>query len=478
MDRSCATICFVASLVLAVMGSLAQASTDSLIFSNKTGLFIESSDGTDVFVNKANVREAFTTIAKVQSQLSTQTSAVSSQSIFAAQLESRLVSQSSTFAAQLQSMSTTNAAALNSQLSTLLVGMNANLRCLNNPTPINISTSSAISFDAWTTLDGVSFLAVANYASGVSFLVNSAIYQYNPNTGSFFLYQTIPTQGAYFVKQFPIDGVSYIAISQYTNGATRTINSIVMRHNGNSYVLHQSIPTKGAIGVAFFRDLGSGEGFLAFVNHYDDSTFLLDSQVLRWNNATNQFVHLQYIQTNYAETVEFLVIGNVAHLFIANAHGTPSYIHRWNGAQFVGVQNITNNNGARHLKPFVIGNDTLLVATNHDGGSSEIFKYRSATSQFTSIQNITTTTPLGAEAFTIGANSYLFIVSDTASSSPVFQWDPIQSRLNHFQDIPTALGYFATFFTAGSDSFLAVPSLSNTFSVIYKWCGSKFALQG
>eukprot|EP00042_Codosiga_hollandica_P054658 m.744977 g.744977 ORF g.744977 m.744977 type:complete len:468 (+) comp58953_c1_seq42:980-2383(+) len=466
--RLCVCIALLALLVPAHL----QQPAGSRFFNDATNnLHIEPAAGADIYLSGTNVTEMFSKISGLLASVSSLT----------AQLQSA-VSQGTAQQASIGALQSTVAAqddALAQQQTTI----GSLESCLTNASPIDIATLGARAFDAWE-LNGKQLLAVANHY-GSSYSTESMIYELQAATGTPTVFQNIATLGAAMLRQFVIDGESYLAIAQYHNDFSRNISSVVLKFNGTAYALHQSIPTLGALGIAYLDDTArSGHRFLVFGNHYDGTRFVLNSEVLVWNTTAKLFEHLQFIQTNAAYAAELRVNG-VAHLYLAFTGGRVSHVLRYNGTRFVVVQNVSAT-WSTHLKPFRIGTSEYL-ASGLNLTAVQVLKFNNSSQQYEQFQTIAADASHGFEAFDVGGCTYLYVSSSesggqTALNSEILRWDATKQQFVHVQYIPTIGGLYAKFFRTGSDAFLAVPNHRNgaawaQTSHVYKWCGTQFSLK-
>ncbi|WP_047551064.1 beta strand repeat-containing protein [Methylotenera sp. G11] len=103
-------------------------------------------------------------------------------------------------------------------------------------TPVDlIQTSSAIDFESFT-INGAQYLAVANLFDGVSdYSINSTIYKWNAaknaGAGGFDVLQNIPTIGAIDWESYTLNGEQYLVVANNSNGSNQNQNSVFYRYN-------------------------------------------------------------------------------------------------------------------------------------------------------------------------------------------------------------------------------------------------------
>jgi hypothetical protein len=116
------------------------------------------------------------------------------------------------------------------------------------------------------------------------------------------VFQSIPTQGARAWEFFSINNHSYLAVANWYNGNSYSINSQILRFDGSSFVHFQSIPTQGALDWEFFSI--AGQSFLAVANHHSAlTTFSINSQILRVDGSS--FAPFQLVPTQGAMDWKF-----------------------------------------------------------------------------------------------------------------------------------------------------------------------------
>jgi hypothetical protein len=317
---------------------------------------------------------------------------------------------------------------------------------------------------AFFSIGGESYLAVAEQYNGSSWSINSHILRFDASTSSFVPLQTIPTQGAIALEFFSINGAGYLAIANSQSSPTNySINSHILRFNtsSNTFVLFQSIPTHGATAWQFFS-IG-GESYLAVSNYYDGASLAVNSFVFRFNGSS--FVHFQSIPTQGAIDLEFFSMGGESYLAVAS-HDQTSFVNspilRFDGSSFVPYQLIPAQ-GATDLEYFTIhGQSYLAVACLRNGTSwsinSQILRFDSSSSEFAPFQSIPTQGAYDWEFFSIHNQSYL-AVSNFQADSQILSFDggsfvPVQS-------VRTVGASDFEFFSIGSRSYLAIANQRN-----------------
>eukprot|EP00049_Salpingoeca_infusionum_P007446 m.121108 g.121108 ORF g.121108 m.121108 type:complete len:466 (-) comp13702_c0_seq1:114-1511(-) len=228
------------------------------------------------------------------------------------------------------------------------------------------------------------YLAVANQRDASTKHTDSEVFKWSDD-GIFESIQQIPTFGAFDWEHFVINGVHYIAVANYHNDVSFEIPSQVYKWNGGTFVSFQAIPTRGAHDLCHFEM--DDTHYLAVANRFNGSTYEVDSEVLRWNGT--MFVTFQLIPTKGAHDWQHFVIDDTHYLLVANQRNdeamytVDSVLYRWNGVEFDAIQHIPTS-GASHWEHFTIHNEHqpthfFAVANQYTGSShltdSEIFTW-------------------------------------------------------------------------------------------------------
>ena len=133
---------------------------------------------------------------------------------------------------------------------------------------------------------------------------------------------------------------------------------------------YQDLPTRRASAVEQFSINGSL--FLAFANHQSDIEGRnTDSFIYKLNDSTGTFFLYQTIDTTGARDIEYFMISDKHYLAVAKrlngtTHQLNSVIYRWNGHEFVTLQNIPTNS-ATSFNFFEILQELFLAVTNSGG---------------------------------------------------------------------------------------------------------------
>ena len=281
----------------------------------------------------------------------------------------------------------------------------------------------------------------------------------NDSTGTFSLYQTIDTAGAWDIKYFMIFDKHYLAVATRRKGVTLQLNSVIYQWNGHQFVALQNIPTDGATSFNNFKilqeeflvvtntansviykwkdnqfekfqEIGTegahantafvinNETFIAFATYYNfQLKFSANSTVFKWSG--NSFVKLQSLQTYGAGDVKAFNINGDIFLAFANGYNgsnfnIDSFIYKWNGSKFVLFQSIPTR-GADAWHPFVMCGETFLgVANRYDhsqGYNTKSVIYRYTGEQFIKHQEISTQGADDMTSFEYKGHTYLAVAN-------------------------------------------------------------------
>ena len=249
---------------------------------------------------------------------------------------------------------------------------------------------------------------------------------------------------------------------------------------------YQDLPTRGALAVEQFNINGSL--FLAFANNKGDTEgYNTDSFIYRLNDSTGKFSRYQTIDTSGARDIEHFMISDKHYLAVANrqnevTHQLNSVIYRWNGYEFVSLQNIPTNSPTS-FNFFEILQELFLAVTNYYG-NSVIYNWKD--NQFEKFQEIGTEAGHASTAFKINNETFIAFANfwnsqqGYAVHSTVFKW--LGNSFVELQSLQTYGALDVKSFNFNGDTFLAFANEHNDIptynidSFIYKWDGRKFVL--
>ena len=340
------------------------------------------------------------------------------------------------------------------------------------------------------TIDGTRFLAFANFKSDTEgYNTDSFIYKQNDSTGNFFLYQTLGTRGGVDMKYFKTGDQHYLAVANHYDGTSYRQNSVIYQWSlsQEQFVVFQSIETFGAHSFDFFEI--TNEQFLAISNYYDGSSYSINSFIYKWNS--NKFEKIQDIATEGAVKTETFVISNETFIAFAN-HGqwhlspqnqdsVQSAVFKWSGQQFVKLQSFQTY-GARDVKSFSDNGSTFLAFANYRHGvqrniKSPIYKWNG--SNFVLFQSIPPRGAASLHPFMMCGQRFLGVASfyddDNGFNTMSVVYRVSQEQFIEYQEIPTQGTLDMTSFQYKGHTYLAVANHLindkkwNINSALYKW---------
>lgn len=94
-------------------------------------------------------------------------------------------------------------------------------------------------------IDDKHYLAVTNHKNGTSYRLNSVIYKWNLSQEQFTVFQNIETFGGNSISFFKILNEHFLAITNYYNGSSHSINSFIYKRNSGKLEKIQDIATEG-----------------------------------------------------------------------------------------------------------------------------------------------------------------------------------------------------------------------------------------
>eukprot|EP00808_Paulinella_micropora_P027399 g26471.t1 len=279
-----------------------------------------------------------------------------------------------------------------------------------------VPTKGAKSWEAFR-IGNSTYLLVANFWDGSTYLVNSVLYRFDQGQPASPLVQvqTIPTKDAHDWEAFQIGNVTYLLVANAYDDST-----------------YLTIPTKCAVDWEAVQ-IGNFT-YLIVANNVDSSTRLVNSVLYRFNEGqpASPLVQVQTIPTNCAVDWEAFQIGGVTYLLVANwydgsTHLVNSVLYRFDQGQpaslLVQVQNIPTK-GAKDWEAFQIGGVTyLLVANNYDGSTCLVnsvlyrFDQGQPASPLVQVQTIPTKCAIDWEAVQIGSVTYLLVANNYDGSN-------------------------------------------------------------
>ena len=251
------------------------------------------------------------------------------------------------------------------------------------------------------TTDEKHYLAVANFHDDAAECI---IYQWNGH--QFVVFQNIETNSATSLNFFRIMKEMFLAITNYYDGTTYSINSVIYKWKDNQFKTFQEIGTEGAYGSTAF--VINNESFVVFANSYNSQhSHSVKSTIFKWSGSS--FVKLQSLQTYGARDVKSFNMNGHTFLAFANfQHGEEYNIYKWNGSRFVRFESIPTR-GAQAWHPFVTCGQTFLGVANFRGNQSVV--YQTSGEQIIKYREISTQQAHGMTSFEYQGHVYLAIAN-------------------------------------------------------------------
>uniref|UniRef100_A0A7S0MFQ1 Uncharacterized protein n=1 Tax=Cryptomonas curvata TaxID=233186 RepID=A0A7S0MFQ1_9CRYP len=193
-----------------------------------------------------------------------------------------------------------------------------------------LKTKGAYYFDKFAVQSGLKqdyFLAVANhYDDTFGFATNSEIYKWDNVTKQFAIFQQFPTFGATSVTAFQIENSWNIAITNYFDGTSHAVDSVIYRWStiSSKFEEYQHLNTVGAHHLAYFSY--GGRQYLVVAQYGIDKigdALSSVSLVYLLDQESGFFTVLMPLDTKGAVHIETFFIGQ--ELFIAVANSVDPY---------------------------------------------------------------------------------------------------------------------------------------------------------
>jgi hypothetical protein len=293
--------------------------------------------------------------------------------------------------------------------------------------------------------------------------------------------QSIPTVGANSCKTFLIDNELYLAVANFNNGNSNSVNSNIYKWKSNSFELFQTIPTVGASEFEYVEY--GGKKMLILACYADNNNYSIQSKVFTWKN--NQFEESQSINTIGAYRVKAFEIDNQLYMFMAFQCTSPfcvlnSILYRYDGVGFDSVQAIPTS-GASGLDFFSVKGSFFLAIANTYSTSSTILEWKD--NKFVTKQSVSSLGATSVRHFNILDIDYLAIANGRSffsftTNSPVLKLE--NQSFTAFQNLQTTGAFYWEEFKIEGTQYLAVANYKdensnfNLSSEIFRWENGKF----
>lgn len=232
-----------------------------------------------------------------------------------------------------------------------------------------IDTNGARDWEAFVS-NGTTYLVVANESNDTSYNIMSRIYRYSETSGNFTVVQEVDTTGAFDWEAFTLDGNTYLALANYYDGSTYNLQSHIYRYSpiSDQFEMVQAIDTHGAVDCEALTI--DGDAYLVFANSDDDLTSNIMSRIYRQSPVSDTFELLQEVDTSGAYGWEAFTVNGATYLAVANYHSDGVYniksrIFRYSATsdRFDEVVAI-DTNGAVDWRAFTLNGTTYLAVAN------------------------------------------------------------------------------------------------------------------
>jgi hypothetical protein len=234
----------------------------------------------------------------------------------------------------------------------------------------DMGAASAIDWEAFS-IGNTTYLAFANHNNGTTYFLNSRIFVLNAQTNRFDLFQEIATIGATDWEAFSIGNTTYLAVANFCSGSTYLVKSriYVFSAQTNRFNLFQQIDTLGASDWEAFS-IGNTT-YLALANYRNDNTVAVRSAVYRFDPQSMQFVIAAGVLTSAAAAWEVFTLSGVTYLAVANhmADGggdVASSIYTFNrgGREELALVQEIEAGGTHSMEAFTVKSTTYLALAN------------------------------------------------------------------------------------------------------------------
>ena len=319
-------------------------------------------------------------------------------------------------------------------------------------------------------------MSASYYGDNVGHETESVVYEIK--NGRFVKNQTLAARGGYFTEHFTIDKEHYMVIANREDSVTGwKLNSIIYKWSRSQFEVFQVFPTNGASGLKFFTI--DGEHYLAVAEFHDRSTHSIDSAVYKWKKG--RFEKYQNIPTHGGVACDSIVIANKTHLVFSNQYhpqkkyNLESTVYKWSGGNFLKFQAVQSY-GTFCTKFFRVNGHVFLAFASYCKGSSPtqvtkspLFKWDG--SKFTLFQEIPTSGAMELCPFEMNGEVFLAVANYRGDSSVVYKASG--ARFTHYQDLKTQGARGVHFFVDEGQKYLVFAnyykSKYNIDSFVYKF---------
>ena len=235
-------------------------------------------------------------------------------------------------------------------------------------------------------------MAIANREDSVTgWKLNSIIYKWSRHR--FEVFQMFPTNGGSGFKFFTIDGDHYLAVAEFHDRSTYSVDSSLYKWKRGRFEKYQNFPTHG--GVACDSIVIANDTYLVFANQRSpQGNHDAESTVYKWSGG--HFLKFQTMIARGSFSTKFFQVGDHVFLGFASSRSTKSPLFKWDGSKFTLFQDIPTR-FAMELCLFEVNGDVFLAVANYNEGKS--FVYKASGAQFTHYQDLETQGARGVHAY-------------------------------------------------------------------------------
>ena len=300
--------------------------------------------------------------------------------------------------------------------------------------------------------------------------------------GSFKLFQTFLTSDGSLAATFVINNELFLALANRRDmrGSLGPAKLSVYLLQQRNFVINQTLDIFGARSVQHFSI--QDEHFLAVANHYDGSSYNVNSIVYKWE--AGQFKEFKPIPTSGAIDLHYFADIERKYILVTNYRTGLISIYEWKSGRFNAMKENISLKWPYRCQSFVINNTTYIACgTGLIADAVSVFKW---SDRFELFQTLSSKFVYGRpHSFNANGTLYLAIGNHKNpydTDSLIYRWDG--AKFVHHQSIRThaAMGW-DSFTTAEGDVFLIVANVRtvgsdgyHVKSAVYKMTGNKFNL--
>jgi hypothetical protein len=421
--------------------------------------------GRDIIVGNVSINETVRALERLfedNAQLEAEMSNLAAQ-------KSAIDAQYNTTRADLSRMSA-EFSTLKSQVSSLLASESVGQSiCTLDPSP-QVLAQSFETYATFKSSNGTLFLVAEQDNQTILHVYDGDIHGFVPHQVLWSALNTVK------VTAFNVGAMQYVALPFMYDGATYNYRCELFMFNESSMLLVsvQNISTFGVFGASALTAI-DGVTYLALSNYRSQAGSSINpSYIMRYNNATGLFEHFQNVTTNGASVPELFTVYSDVYLAIPNYANNTGVISKLDAVSgiFDFVQSISVSGGI-HMKPWTRHSQHYLSVANYAGGYVDVFAFNSSLGAFVNVSGASrlySLKPNGIDVIETGGDTYM-AVGPWGTDARIYKWNDTMSAFVQTQQVSiTSDWYFPQFFMLAADTFLALADR------IYKLCDGQFVL--